>query len=161
MFRKVLLIASLAIVAVWLTWSIFAGTFVPNGLPPLTHPTPKGASGSICVLDTSDATFNQDVLNAKQPVFVDFYATWCGPCQFMTPVVEHLSAEYATKVRFFRVDIDTNPQLAGRYQIDSIPAFKIFIGGKVVAETLGVTDEAVLREKIDRAISDFGGSNIR
>lgn len=152
MYKKILLTACSVTIVSWLAWSVFTHLATAFIKPELA------SSSSEHVRETSDATFGQDVLNAGQPVFVDFYATWCGPCQFMTPVVDELSKQYQGKVRFFRVDIDKNPGLAEKYQIQSIPALKIFDSGKIVDDALGVTEEAVLREKIDRVISLRGKS---
>lgn len=161
-FRRILLTAMLAIGAVWLVWSVFthfAGASVkPEQVSSDANTGNLSTAASGHVHDSSAETFDQDVLSAGQPVFVDFYATWCGPCQFMTPVVDELSKQYQGKVRFFRVDIDKNPGLAEKYQIQSIPALKIFDSGKIVDDALGVTEKAVLREKIDRVISLRGMS---
>ena len=168
MLRKILLVACSAIAASWLAWSIFthlAGAFVKPELVTvdanaLISRKLKDTTLPGYVADTSDATFNRDVLNAQQPVFVEFYATWCGPCQIMAPVVEDLSAHYKGSMRFFRVDIDRNPELVGKYQVQSIPSLKMFYRGEVVDGALGVTDQPVLREKIDRVIT-LGGANSR
>lgn len=156
-FRKILLSSCFAVAIAWLAWSIFVHIAFPPCVEPRVVPVGRAATTGY-VRDTSDATFNQDVLSAQQPVLVDFYATWCGPCQIMAPVVEELSAQYKGTVRFLRVDVDKNPGLATKYQIQSIPALKMFYRGKVVDGVLGVTEQPVLREKIDRVIT-LGGMN--
>lgn len=151
MFRKILLAACCLTIAAWLAWPFFAhlaGAFVKPEI--LISKKTKATDGY--VRDISAATFTKDVLHSEQPVFVDFYATWCGPCQLMAPVVEELASEYKNKIRFVRVDIDNNPSLADRYQIQSIPSLVIFSNGKIVDSALGVTEEAVLRDKLDRVI---------
>lgn len=104
------------------------------------------------VKESSEATFNRDVLEAKQPVLVDFYATWCGPCKRMAPVMEALSKSYGRKIAVVRVDVDKNPGLSAQYGIQSIPAIKLFKNGTVIDETVGVTSVAELRGKLDRAL---------
>lgn len=100
----------------------------------------------------TESSFRTDVLAAKQPVLVDFYAPWCGACKSMDPVLEGLSKSYNGKVAVAKVNIDDNPDLAGKYGVSSIPSIKLFKNGRVVAETLGAVPEARLREKIDRAL---------
>ena len=110
------------------------------------------ARGEGGIPETSDATFQHDVLSAKGPVLVDFYATWCGPCQQLAPVVDGLSAKYAGKVTFYRVDVDKNRKLAGKFNISAIPTCKIFKHGKLVADTVGLVTEDELRSKLDKAL---------
>lgn len=105
------------------------------------------------VKESSDASFNDDVIASTKPVLVDFYATWCGPCKKMGPVVENLSKEYGDKIAVWKVNVDRNPSLSSEYRIQSIPAIKLFRNGKVVDEALGLTPASELRSKIDKAIS--------
>src|SRR6202158_5222458 len=77
-------------------------------------------------------TFEADVLNASEPVVVDFYADWCGPCRMMTPVVEQLAVEYAGKVTIGKLDVDINQDIAIRYGVMGIPTLGLFRDGKVV-----------------------------
>jgi thioredoxin 1 len=113
-------------------------------------------TGSACgaegIPETSEATFQQDVLKAKGPVFVDFYATWCGPCQQLAPVVDGLSAKYTGKVTFYRIDVDKNRALAGKYHVSAIPNCKIFKHGKLVGETVGLVSEDDIRKKLDKVL---------
>jgi thioredoxin 1 len=109
----------------------------------------RGVGG---VPETTDATFQKDVLKAKGIVFVDFYATWCGPCQQLAPIVDGLSEKYAGKVTFYRVDVDKNRDLAGKYHISSIPACKIFKHGKLVGNTIGLVTADELSSKLDKAL---------
>jgi thioredoxin 1 len=82
-------------------------------------------------------TFEADVLNAAEPVVVDFYADWCGPCRAMTPVVEQLAAEFAGKVKIGKLDVDVNQDLAIRYGVMGIPTLGMFRGGKLVDRLVG------------------------
>lgn len=107
---------------------------------------------TIKVKESSQATFAKDVLESKQLVLVDFYATWCGPCKRMAPIVETLSKAYGGKISVIKVDVDKNPQLANQYEIISIPAIRLFKSGQVIDGTIGVTSLAELREKVDKAL---------
>ena len=81
--------------------------------------------------------FEEKVLDAEEPVLVDFFATWCGPCVKMAPVIDEIAVEMEGKARVFKIDIDEDPDLAGRYGISSIPTFIVFKNGSPVAKTLG------------------------
>src|SRR5713226_7240296 len=82
-------------------------------------------------------TFEADVLNASEPVVVDFYADWCGPCRMMTPVVEQLAGEYAGKVTIGKLDVDVNQDIAIRYGVMGIPTLGLFRDGKLVDRLVG------------------------
>ena len=80
-------------------------------------------------IQVSDSDFEQTVLQSKLPVLVDFWATWCGPCRMVAPVVEELAKEYEGKISFTKLDVDQNPKTAGAYGIMSIPTLLVFKGG--------------------------------
>lgn len=82
-------------------------------------------------------TFEADVLNASEPVVVDFYADWCGPCRMMTPVVEQLALEFAGKVTIGKLDVDVNQEIAIRYGVMGIPTLGLFRDGKLVDRLVG------------------------
>jgi thioredoxin 1 len=82
-------------------------------------------------------SFEADVLNASEPVVVDFYADWCGPCRMMTPVVEQLAGEYAGKVKIGKLDVDVNQDIAIRYGVMGIPTLGLFRDGKLVDRLVG------------------------
>jgi thioredoxin 1 len=100
----------------------------------------------VVVAETTDATFEKDVLTSKDPVFVDFYATWCGPCKAMNPVVDSLAQKYAGRVKFYRVDVDRN-KVASYLGVQGLPTFAVFVEGKPVGATVGM-QEAVQLESI-------------
>ena len=93
--------------------------------------------------------FEQEVLNSANPVFVDFWAEWCGPCRAVSPTVEELSGEYKDKVDFVKVNVDQNNDLAQKYSIFSIPTLAIFANGKVIAQSAGAASKDKIRSYID------------
>jgi len=101
---------------------------------------------------TSTQQFEEEVLNSANPVFVDFWAEWCGPCKAVSPAVEELSSEYKDKVDFVKVDVDQNNELAQKYSIFSIPTLAIFANGKVIAQSAGAASKESIRNYIDKNI---------
>jgi len=95
-----------------------------------------------------DAEFDQEVLNSDQPVLVDFWADWCGPCKMIAPFVEEMAAEYDGKLKVIKVDVDANPSTAMHYGIQSIPTLMLFKGGKVVEQIIGAIPKRQLVEKV-------------
>ena len=96
-------------------------------------------------------TFEADVLKASEPVVVDFYADWCGPCRMMTPAVEQLALEYAGKVTIGKLDVDVNQDIAIRYGVMGIPTLGMFRGGKLVDRLVGYPGGAApIRTWIDK-----------
>ncbi len=97
---------------------------------------------------TSD-NFEEAVLQSQSLVMVDFWATWCGPCKIVSPVVEELAKEYEGRVVFAKVNTDENPDLASRYNIRGIPTLMFFKEGKVADQVVGAVPKAQLKSKID------------
>jgi len=101
----------------------------------------------------TDANFDSEVLKSDVPVFVDFWASWCGPCQMMGPIVEQLSDEYdAGKLKIGKLNVDENQKIAGTYQVMSIPTFLLFKGGEVVDHLVGGVPKEKLKAMIDKHI---------
>ena len=102
---------------------------------------------------TSTQQFETEVLNSANPVFVDFWAEWCGPCRAVSPVVEELSGEYKNKVEFVKVNVDQNNELAQKYSVFSIPTLAIFANGKVIAQSAGAASKDKIRSYIDSNVN--------
>jgi thioredoxin 1 len=109
------------------------------------------------VLEFTDGNFSREVLESKQPVLVDFWAPWCGPCRMVAPTVEQIASDYAGKVRVGKVNTDENPQVAASHNISSIPTLLLFKDGKVVDKTIGVTPKQHLAAMLDK---HAGGTQI-
>ena len=90
--------------------------------------------------------FQEEVLDAKQPVLVDMFATWCGPCKMMSPVIEELAEEYEGQVKVGKVDIDADSELAAQYGIMSVPTFLVFKDGQISDKIIGAVPKEILKE---------------
>ena len=99
----------------------------------------------------NDSNFDQEVLSSDLPVLVDFYASWCGPCQMMGPVVEELAQELEGRVKVAKLNVDQAQQTAGKYGVMSIPTLILFKGGQVVKQMVGFKGkEDLLKEVADQ-----------
>lgn len=94
--------------------------------------------------------FQEEVLDAKQPVLVDMFATWCGPCKMMSPVIEELAEKYEGQVKVGKVDIDADSELAAQYGIMSVPTFLVFKDGQISDKIIGAVPKEILKEAIDK-----------
>src|SRR6267143_1672700 len=105
------------------------------------------------VVHLNNGEFDTEVLKSDVPVLVDFYADWCGPCHAIAPTIEALSSEFEDKVKFVKVDVDANQEVASRYEIMSIPTIMLFENGKVEDSIVGAYPQSVYKEHIERALS--------
>jgi thioredoxin 1 len=101
------------------------------------------------VMAVQAGKFQEEVVKSTQPVVVDFYADWCGPCKMIEPVIHQLSEEYKGKVKFVKVDTDNNQELAAQFGIMSIPTVMFFAKGKVEDIVIGAVPSAVLKTKVE------------
>ena len=102
------------------------------------------------VVEVDDATFEKEVIQSEQPVLVDFWAVWCGPCKVLSPIVEELGHDFEGKLKVGKVNVDENNNLAMRYGVMSIPTLKFFKGGKVVGELIGAAPKATIEAELKK-----------
>ncbi len=101
------------------------------------------------VMHVSDETFEKEVLQSPQPVLVDFYADWCGPCRALAPIVEEIAHELNSKLKVVKLDVDQNQETAMQYGVQSIPTLLIFKNGKEVERLIGYMSKSKLLSKIE------------
>jgi thioredoxin 1 len=107
---------------------------------------------SLAVVEVNDANFEQEVLQSDQPVLVDFWAAWCGPCKALSPIVDEVASEYSGKLKVMKMDVDRNQATPMRYGIRGIPALLLFKGGKVAAQIVGYVPKDTIERSISRVI---------
>ncbi|HEX8496681.1 MAG TPA: thioredoxin [Actinomycetales bacterium] len=100
------------------------------------------------LLNTTDATFDTDVLASDKPVLVDFWATWCGPCRAMAPILDEIASEYGDKLQVAKIDTDANPGVTARYGITSIPTMNVYVKGELVKSITGAKPKPVLVKEL-------------
>jgi thioredoxin 1 len=105
------------------------------------------------VLEVTDATFDELVLQSEQPVLVDFWAVWCGPCKAIAPIIDAVAAKYAGQVKVAKVNVDGNSATPSRYGVSSIPALLFFKDGKVADQMIGYAPEEAIDKKIQKLLA--------
>ena len=101
----------------------------------------------------TDQNFSQEVLNEKElPVLVDFWATWCGPCQLQGPIIEEVAKEFTGQVKVAKLEVDQNPETASKYNIMSIPTMAIFKNGEIVKQLIGLQQKVRIAEELKQVL---------
>ena len=101
-------------------------------------------------IEINESNFEGEVLQSNQPVLVDFWAEWCGPCKMLAPALDEIATEQAGQVKVAKVNVDANPALAARFGIQSIPTLLYFAGGEVRDKTIGVTGKRAILSKLEK-----------
>jgi thioredoxin 1 len=109
-------------------------------------------------LKVEDSTWDAEVMKASELVMVDFWAVWCGPCQMVAPIVDELAQEYAGKLKVRKLNTDENPEVAGRYQVMSIPTILFFKNGRPVEKLVGARPKRQFKEMIDSLLAQHAGT---
>jgi thioredoxin 1 len=104
------------------------------------------------IVTLTQENFDKEVLQSSQPILVDFWAEWCGPCKMMAPVLDELAQEYDGRVRIGKVNIDEFQALAGQYGIQSIPTLLLFQKGQVADQVVGLRSKRDLKSRLDRVV---------
>jgi thioredoxin 1 len=101
----------------------------------------------------TDQEFSTEVLTTNQPVLVYFWANWCGPCRLMSPILDKLAAEYSDRLKIVKMEVDLNPQSVEKYQVEGVPAFRIFKAGQLVESSEGAISKQKLQSLIDNHLA--------
>jgi thioredoxin 1 len=104
------------------------------------------------VVTLQDGTWDAEVLKSDKPVLVDFWATWCGPCKAIAPVVDEIAKDFKGKVKVGKLDVDHNQEVAGKYGIRSIPTLLVFKGGRVVDTIIGQVPKSKLTDALSKVV---------
>lgn len=104
------------------------------------------------VREINSRNFIQEVINSEQAVLVDFWAPWCGPCRMLGPVIEELAEDMGEKAKFFKMNVDENPEIASKYRISSIPNVMIFKNGEVVENMVGFRPKQDFQSAISKHV---------
>jgi thioredoxin 1 len=106
-------------------------------------------------IEVSDASFSTDVLSSNKPVLVDFWATWCGPCKMVAPVLEEIASERGDHLTIAKLDVDANPETARDFQVVSIPTMILFKDGQPVKRIVGAKGKAALLRELSDAVPNL------
>ena len=105
------------------------------------------------ITEVSDGNFEQEVLKANEPVLVDFWAAWCAPCRMIAPTIDQIATDYQGKAKIVKLNVDENPEIAGRFGVRSIPTLLVFKGGQIVDKQVGAVPKSVLSQKLEAQIA--------
>ena len=111
-----------------------------------------GESGS--VLHVNDSEFSKEILESDIPALVDFWASWCGPCLTIAPVIEEMAKEYEGKIKVAKINVEENPQTPGQYGVRGIPTLILFKNGRVFDQVVGLVSKEKLRQMLERGIEN-------
>ena len=104
------------------------------------------------IVHISDESFEEEVLQSEQPVLIDYWAEWCGPCKMIAPVLDEIATEYSDRLKVVKLNIDDNPQTPPKYGIRGIPTLMVFKNGQVEATKVGAVSKAQLTEFLDDSL---------
>ncbi len=104
-------------------------------------------------LEVTDASFEAEVLQSDKPVVVDFWATWCGPCKMIAPILDEIARDMGDKVKIAKIDVDSNSRTAGKYNIMSIPALYFFKNGQVVDSVIGAVPKSQIVARLEKVLN--------
>ena len=104
------------------------------------------------IVEATDANFDQEVLKSDQPVLVDFWAAWCGPCKAIAPVVDELATSYQGKAKVMKMDVDKNPSTPMRYNVRGIPTLLVFKGGQVKEQIVGYVAKEIIETALNKHV---------
>lgn len=105
------------------------------------------------VIDIKDENFEKEVLQAQKPVLVYFWAPWCGPCKLMSPAISAAAAKYSDKLKVVKMEVDPNPSSVKKYQVEGVPALRLFQGDQILASSEGVVNKEKLMSLLDKHLN--------